>query len=175
MADWLNTPVIVLAVLAVAGTLWGIVCFIWKAARWTAKLDAGERDFRAFTQEIRGEITTIKEHIIKIFEHIPPPKTIESASPLRLSELGKVISKSLKAAEWAARIAPGLVPEVAGRQPFEIDRFSDQYVETRLDAQDPDWVARQAYESGVTAAAVRAVLRVVLHDELIQRVEQDRS
>ena len=87
---------------------------------------------------------------------------------MRFSELGENISKSMNAAEWASRVAPDLIPEIAGKQPFEIDRFSDEYVETRLDAQDTDWVAKQAYESGVTPAAARAVLRVVLRDELIR-------
>ncbi len=154
-------PLWILVALAVFGS-------IVKGLFWLRDVHNMKEGWQAFAKEIRDDIK-------KIFERIPPPITLEAASPLRLSELGKTISKSLNAAEWAAKVAPGLDPEVAGKQPFEIDQFSDEYVERRLDAQDTEWVAKQAYESGVTPAAVRAVLRVLLRDELIRRIEQARS
>lgn len=139
-----------------------------KGLFWLRDVHNMKEGWQTFAKEIRDDIK-------KILERIPPPTTLESASPLRLSEIGEKISKSMNAAAWATRVAPSLASDVAGKQPFEIDQFSDKYVETRLDVDDTAWVAKQAYEAGVTPAAVRAVLRVVLRDELLRRAEQTRS
>ena len=135
-----------------------------KGLFWLRDVHNMKEGWQTFAKEIRDDIK-------KILERIPPPKTLESASPLRLSEIGEKISKSMNAAAWATRVAPSLASDVAGKQPFEIDQFSDEYVETRLDVDDTAWVAKQA-EAGVSPAAVRAVLRVVLRDELLRRAEQ---
>ena len=70
--DWLNTPLIIVAVIAILGVLWGVVLFIWKLARWTSKVDTGEQDFRAFTKEIRDDMRTIRDHVVQILARIPP-------------------------------------------------------------------------------------------------------
>lgn len=161
MSEWLDDPAIVLVGIAF-GTL------LWKTARWTGRLETVDSDFRAFVKKIDNKIEKLGKKISRIDERIPHPRTLESASPLRLSELGTSISKDMKADEWAARVAQGLAAQVAGKQDFEVDQFSDEYVESRLNNKDAAWVARHAYESGVTPAAVRAVLRVELRDELIR-------
>ena len=169
--DWLNTPLIIVAVIAILGVLWGVVLFIWKLARWTSKVDTGEQDFRAFTKEIRDDMRTIRDHIVQILARIPPaPTPVSIASPLHLNEFGDKIAASLKAQEWAAQAAQMVVTEVAGMQPFEIDDFSVKYVNERLDAQLRQRVAQCAYEFGTDRDSVQLVLRVVLRDELLKRV-----
>lgn len=154
-------PVWILVALAVAGA-------IGKGLFWLRDVHNVKNGWGTLAEDIRNDLK-------EILARLPPQQLVESASPLRLSKRGEEVSESMNAAEWAAQLAPNLAPEVAGKQPFEIDQLSDDYVETRLDAQETGWVARQAYESGVTSAAVRAVLRVVLRDELLQQDEQTRG
>ena len=166
MADWLNTPLLVIAVLAVAGTLWGIVLFIWKVALRTAKLDAGERDFRTFAQEIRGKIEKIEGHVVQIFLRLPPtPAGVKSGSPFQLTDFGKEMARNMGAQDWAAEVAPNHQAELAGKRAFEIDEFSRKYVHEKM--RRDERVSKCMYRMGVERDNALSVLQVVLRDQLI--------
>ena len=60
-------------------------------------------------------------------------------------------------------------------QDFQIDAFSDQVVSLRLGNEWPERIAASAYEHGIDPGSVREVLRVVLRDEPIKRVEKTRT
>ena len=94
--------------------------------------------------------------------------------PLQLNELGRKIAEELHAHDWTVRTAPSIVTAVAGKEPFEIHEFAEHYISERLDRELEREVARSAYEHGMERHAVRAVLQVVLRDELI-RVDGDRA
>ena len=70
-------PLWILVALAVLGS-------IVKGLFWLRDVHNMKEGWQAFAKEIRGDIK-------KILERIPPPKTLESASPLRLSEIGEKI------------------------------------------------------------------------------------
>lgn len=161
MAQWLETPAIVLAVLAV-------LALLWKAAHWKGTVD----EYRKTMDEHRGTVASfmkeIRDKIDRIFERLPPVP-VAGMSPRRLTDFGKEISASVSAEAWAADLAPKLRGRVEGKAPFEIDRFSREYV--RGDEIGPELarrVAACAYELGTDESGVYDVLQVVLRDELLE-------
>ena len=157
LMDWTNPLLYLLGFTVVMALATGL----WKVFWWVAKVDAGERDFRTFTKEIREDIKRI------LFRLNP---ALESTSPLRLNDLGRRIANGLEAGQWAAGLAPKLVPDVAGLRPFEIDNFCSEYVNNSLGDDWSERLATAAYEHGVDRDTVRSVLWIVLRDELIRLV-----
>ena len=83
------------------------------------------------------------------------------------------VAKHMDTRAWADHLAPTLKDEVAGKRPFEIDQFCEQYVETRIDDQLGDRVSICAYDLGLPRGAVLAVLRVELREELVRLTGQN--
>ena len=209
MAQWLETPAIVVAVVAV-------LTILWKAAHWKGTVDehrktmdehrgtvasfmkeVGEHrktmdehrgtvtsfmkgvdehrktmdEHRKTMDEHRGTVTSfmqeIRDKVDRIFERLPPMSAM-GGSPLRLTDFGERISEWLDAGAWAADLAPRLRGRVEGKAPFEVDRFSREYVHG--DEIGPEWtrrIAACAYEFGADESGVFDVLRIVLRDELL--------
>ena len=195
MAQWLETPAIVVAVVAV-------LTILWKAAHWKGMVDEHRKtmdehrgtvasfmkevgEHRKTMDEHRGTVTSfmqevgehrktvtsfmkeIRDKVDRIFERLPPVP-VAGMSPRRLTDFGEKISASIAAKAWAADLAPKLRSRVEGKAPFEVDRFSHEYVHG--DEIGPEWarrVAACAYEFGTDAAGVLDVLQVVLRDELL--------
>lgn len=160
MEEWLGTPLIIVAVLAVVGFIGGNGTFIWKASRWVAGVDNDRAGLQPFMEEIRKDI---KEIFLRL-----PPVPVSGNSPLKLTDFGEKIAAKIEAPEWARELAPTVAHEVAGKRPFEIDEFSQEFVITRLGEQWEARVAGCAYDFGIKRDGVRDVLRVVLRDELIR-------
>ena len=135
----------------------------FKFARWTGSVDKDRENFKSFMKEVRDDIKDILSRLS------PPPVT--RGSPLRLTDFGEEISKSIEAQQWAEKIAPSLMHKVGGKEPFEIDRFCIDYVE-RL---SPEWdrkIAQSSYEFGIKESGIKSVLHVVLRDEILKTVGQ---
>ena len=195
MVQWLETPAIVVAVVAV-------LTILWKTAHWKGTVDEHRKttdehrgtvasfmkevdEHRKTMDEHRGTVTSfmkevdehrrtvtsfmkeIRDKVDRIFERLPPMSAM-GGSPLRLTDFGERISEWLEAEAWAADLAPRLRGRVEGKAPFEVDRFSREYV--RGDEIGPEWarrVAACAYEFGADESGVFEVLRIVLRDELL--------
>ena len=68
-------------------------------------------------EETKDVLKEIREDIKKIFQKMP--SSIATAqSPRKLTDYGEKLSSKLNAKEWSARIAPTVLPEVKGKQPF---------------------------------------------------------
>lgn len=160
MAEWLDTPLIVMAVLAVGG-------LFWKAARWTAKVDSDRNAFGKM-------LATIQDDIKKILGRLPPT-AVESGSPLRLTDFGRVLAEDLGADAWADATAPGLMEQVRDKEPFEVDDFCENYVASDLDAAMRRRVAVTAFDHGMSRDRVAPVLRVVLRDKLLSLMAAGRK
>ena len=154
MSDWLNTPVIVIALLAVLSVFWTM-------ARWTGMVDSGIRELKDGQKELRGDVKTILGRL--------PSKVIESGSPIRLTDLGVEVAKDLMAESWASDAATRLEAEVAGKREFEIEQFSLEYARTRLSDEWRDKISACAYSFGLDPSEVEGVLGVVLRDALLSR------
>ena len=185
MAEWINTPVIIIAVLTLLGILWKAASWqgsvnadlsAWKAstdrdrAEWKQQAERdraewkeqAERD-RSVTQEFMREI---RDDIKNIFSRLGPAPVV-SKSPLQLTEFGETIAAHAAAYEWAKSLAPTLIDRVEGKQPFQIDEFCDSYVSNELDEDMETLVSSASYQHALSNDGVRSVLRVVLRDELL--------
>ena len=174
MAEWIDTPVIIIAVLTLLGIL-------WKAASWQGSVNAdlsawkastdrdraewkqqAERD-RSVTQELMREI---RDGIKNIFSRLGPAPVV-GKSPLQLTDFGETIAAHVAPYEWAKSLAPTLIDRVEGKQPFQIDEFCDSYVSNELDEHMETLVSSASYQHALSKDGVRSVLRVVLRDELL--------
>lgn len=106
MADWLSTPLIVTASLAV-------IIAVVKVIRWTATVDLKLDRFTHFAREVRDDI---KQIFLRL-----PPVPVAVNSPLQLTDFGEKMADFMKAKRWASDLAPSLRAEVAGKRPFEVD------------------------------------------------------
>ena len=160
--------------ITVLGAAGGI---IWKTGRWVGKVDSETSGVREFAQEIRDNLREMRTHINDIFSRLPPPRTVETGSPVRLSEFGRQVAAKLQADEWASQAAPTLAKDVAGKQPFEIDDFSRTYVADELlpDSAWKDRIAECSYEFGIDWVGVLAVMQVMLRDEILRVLKTKKS
>lgn len=140
--DWSNPLIYIVGGIAGIGA-------IWKLGEWKGRTDDS-------VSAIKDTIREIREDIKKIL-----------GSPLRLTEFGEEISRRLDARSWATETAANLLPEVRGKQAFQVDEFCETYVQTRLSEEWKTEVARCAYELGRDRESILSVLRVVLREELL--------
>ena len=160
MSEWLNTPQVIVASVALLSLLGGLVYLLWRVARWTGSVDSTLSDLTENVREIRADIK-------RLFSALPPPPVVGS-SPLRLTEFGEEIAASMNAKEWASGLKPELWPEAAGKEPFEVDEFCRDYVQKKLPEEWRRKIAKCAYEFGIDRDGVEKVLTVVLREELLQ-------
>ena len=153
--DLLNHPLTYIVILTAGG-------FLIKGLFWLRDVDHVKNGWQTFTKEIRDDIK-------QILLRLPPPRPIASGSPARLTEYGLKIAEFLRAKDWAASVATTVAHEVVNKQPFQIEAFSRDYVETKLDPEIKERVAACAYEFGTERDRVEPVLWVVLRDELLSR------
>ena len=155
MGDWLSTPLVVTASLAV-------IIAVVKVIRWTATVDLKLEQFTRFAKEVRDDIK-------QIFLRLPPVPVVAS-SPLQLTDYGEKMADFMRAKPWVSDLAPSLRTEVAGKRAFEVDEFSRDYVQTRLEDDLKERVAACVYEFGVDRDNVLKVLQVVLREELLRHI-----
>ena len=158
MAEWFN-PAWIIALLSAGG-------IIWTAARWTGKVDTT-------LQNIGATLNEIKASIEKIFERLPERRLAKASSPLSLNDLGAKIAKEMGSYKWAAELAPSLLSEVQGMEPFQIDEFAANYAESKLAAYWEGVVAATAYKTGLSRKNIRSALHIPLRDELLRLTGQD--
>ena len=181
MEEWLDSPLIIIAAITILGFLGSIGVFIWKTSRWVGGVENGlgrvERGVGAANtaaaedrSSLRSFMDEIRNDIKKIFLSLPPP-VVKSSSPVTLTELGEKIATSFGAADWAKELAPTIANRIVGMAAFEIDEFCQEYVHVKVDDTHKTQVTRVAYEFGIDRQKVLNVLRVVLRDELILRVQ----
>ena len=143
------------------------IAFIGGAIRfgyWMGQVNTDRRNFAAFMQEIRGKLE-------QIFERLPSqPRTVDSFSPMQLTDFGKRVSAKFKAEEWAKTTVAStkLRQNSLGKEPFQIDATCQSYVRNRDDGHYWEWVDQCAYNFGIDRVAVLDVLRVVLRERIIK-------
>ena len=162
--EWLETPLIVTAVLAVAG-------LIFAAGTWVGSVNANLTTFKGVVSEIKDAIKVIQADIKKIFALLPRPM-VAGESPLTLTKRGKEAAEMMGARAWAEALAPRLLENVQGKRPFEIDAYADDYSRRHLSDDMKERVADCAYQFGSSQDDVKPILRVVLRDALLQLTGQ---
>ena len=143
-------------VIAAAAT---VLTLMWKSATWVGEVNTDRVNFKEFMVEVREDIKTLL---------LRSTATIESESPFRLTPLGQDVSDAIGANGWAGEEAARLLEETSDLEPYQVDQFADRYVGTRLSKEWEAKVERKAYDFGLDAASVRAVLRIVLRDSILK-------
>ena len=155
MENWLDTPLILVAFLAVGSVLVSI-------GVWVGNVNADRKSFKEFMDEVRNDIK-------KILARLPAP-TIERGSPLRLTDLGRSVADDLDVGKWVVRVAPSLIARVKGKQPFEFQNVCFDYVRDEFEPDEEQLRKMQmsASENGIDLDAVLDVLAVELRDRLLE-------
>lgn len=155
MENWPDTPLILVAFLAVASVLVSI-------GVWVGSVNADRKSFKEFMNEVRNDIK-------KILARLPAP-TIEGGSPIRLTDLGRSVADDLDVGKWVEQVAPSLIARVKGKPPFEVQNFCFDYVKDEFEPDEKQLRKLQmcAYENGIDLDAVLDVLAVELRDRLLE-------
>ena len=155
MTEWINNPVVVVAVLSVAG-------LIFATGQWVGRVNSHVSGVSALLKEIRSDIKQILSRL--------PPIAVAGDSPLRLTDLGESVSKTLDAKRWAGQIASTLSERPSDEPPYEIQDFCFRYVKQELKPiPEQDAQLRMcAYENGIELDKVLDVLAIELRDALLR-------
>ena len=142
----------------------GIHDFMREIGGYMREIRGYMKETSGFMREIRGDLKNILTW--------QSASTVDSSSPLRLSELGHSISDDLHVRDWVERIAPSLTERVEGKRPFEIQSICFDYVRYEFEPSETQLAKLQdsAYDNGIDFAAVMDVLAVELRDRLLELV-----
>ena len=134
---------------------------------WYKDVNHDRRDLRSLLQAIQKDIREIKDKLSGT------PAATTSGSPLQLSEYGKKLAKCLDAEKWAANKASELLPEMQGKDAYEIQQYCNTYVFDKFQPTIPqDRLIRDCmYQNGATRTHVNEVLSLVLRDEALARLD----
>ena len=130
-------------------------------SRWMGKMDS-------FKDTIEPIMAEIRDDVKKIFERLNPI-SVSSASPLRLTDLGRKITTTLDGSGWAKRTAPQFSDQLRGQTPYQIQEFCFDLVR-KGDYITSDMVKDMqncAYENGMDVSGVEDVLAIELRDALL--------
>ena len=97
------------------------------------------------------------------------PRPVASDSPLHLTELGQSISTTVDAAQWAKEIAPSLKDQVNGMIPYDIQKFTSDYVydEFQPTPEQEIKIKECAYNKGLNCRDILEVFAIELRDALL--------
>ena len=140
---------------------------VFGCGKWYQAVNSDRETFKEFMKEVR-------EKLDKIFERLPPPQTVKSASPVTLTDFGKTISQNLRVARWAADHAPQLMDKAQGKREFEIFELCVEYVEQQIEGDENLATSMRsgAYRHGTDFEQVRKVYEVELRDSLLRMMEE---
>ena len=157
--DWNNPLIFIVLGLAALGA-------IWKLGNWMGGKDE-------FARTVGGSIETIQTDIKRIFRLLSEGDTVESSSPLRLTDLGRTISGFLEAGNWARTTAEKVASEIPKSEvhPYGIQSYCFEYVK-RVDTISESLrrkVQEAAFNNGIEINKVERVLAIELRDVLLKR------
>ena len=138
-----------------------VVGIIFAAGQWKGRVDSDRDIFRSTLKEIRDDIK-------RVFQLLPR-ETIGGSSPLRLTELGRSISQTLNASQWAEDASRRLADRAEGQSPYDIQVMAFDYVEKEFkpDGDMESQIKRCAYDNGLRRKQVLDVLAIELRDALL--------
>ena len=163
MAEAINTP------LELAGVIIGALILVYALARglialgeWIGAVNTDRRSLHAFMVEVRADIK-------EILRRLSDRQVSETASPLRLTEFGKTISKALEVERWARTTAAELRPSAEGKAEFEIFDLCVDYVAQLIETDQEMFreMRSGAYQHGIGMEQVQRVYEIELRDALL--------
>lgn len=138
-------------------------------SKWEGSVEARLVHLDKNMEKIDFKIDKISDKIFSYFSH-NFRKVIGSESPLRLTDFGKEIAEKLDADHMAGRLAEIIKEDVKGKEPYDIQEFSFNYVQDDAHYSDEDrrFIRNVAYEKGVSENQVREVIGIELRDKLLE-------
>ena len=156
---WLRPAAFVILGAVVMGLL-GAGWYMLYHAKWRGAVDADRSTFKKFMDEVRDDIKKILGRL--------PPAVVEGHSPLRLNDLGKIVSEEIDARAWADRIVPTVSNKLENHEAFEIQDFCFVYVtQMEYSEQENRAIRKSAYENAISVEQVQRVLAIELRDKLL--------
>ena len=156
MPEWLNHPATIVIGIGALATA------IVKISLWAGGVNADLRSLKESVGEIRKTVE-------KILSQLSPRTTVASASPLKLTELGRKVSEELGAAALAETLAPALQARIEGLDPYSIQELCYDYV--RSEYKPPEEVETGirllAFDNGIDRDQVVNVVAIELRDRLL--------
>ncbi len=159
MQEWLDSPLIIVAGIAVISALITI-------GIWVGWVNSDRDNFKDFMKRVDRKLDSIFRAL--------PSKAVDSGSPTQLTKLGREVSGEIQAGEWSKKQAVLLAKELQGKQPYEIQDYSFDYVFNRHEAAEEELALwkESAYQHGLDVSQVKNVLMVELRDALIEILQQ---
>ena len=171
MPEWSSNPWIIVAVAIGALTLlFAIGRGLIAIGEWIGAVNSDRRAFKTFMEKIEAKLDKIDERIGEIFRRLQP-QTVSSASPLKLTDLGRKISEEMKIADWANEQADILVTQTEKEDEPFIYYFSKHHVEVQYETHEEfqKMVKVAAYENGLEIKQIQDVYVLELRDALLAR------
>ena len=138
-----------------------ILTAIFKFGKWFGEVNSDRKQFREFMDEMKTKIDDILSRL--------QPTPITSASPIRLTELGKRISENISAKSWANETAKQIVDETKDMDSLQIQEVSFHRAKSfEPDAELLQKMRDSAFEEGIELDRVRDVFGVELRDCLLR-------
>ena len=171
MTQWLieHSAIIMMVIAAVAAVVIPLIVALCRHYQWIGQVNADLSANKSAWTKVDEAIGKISERIDSLFHILSRSRLVEGGSPLRLTETGRAVSKSLGASEIAAAMAPGLKARVRGLDPYLLQEacykhVNEEYVPT---AETERLIHEAAYNNGVTKEQVLVVIAIELRDALL--------
>ena len=150
---------------AVAGTFFA-------AGKWVGRVNADlashGKGMAELNEILEEALSELRSDIKKIL-HWQASKKVSSESPLRLTDIGRKISRTLDLPSIAETLVPVLRSRIEGKQPHDIQELCFAYVRDEYEpgAEFDARIRQCACENGLDRDEVLDALAVELRDRLI--------
>ena len=148
------------------GAFVALATVIFYVGKWVGGINAFKSGAIGLLNDIRNDVRTLLDRV--------PAVHIARGSPLRLTELGKSVSRALDAPAWMASLATELADRVGeSSSPYDIQEFCLAYMRDEFDttAEQMERIKQCAYDSGLETQHVLEILAIELRDKLLAQPE----
>ncbi len=173
MVDWLVTNPLVWVALGLA--FFGV---FHRVSRWMGEVDANKTAFKEFMDRVDGRLSKIDGNIREIFGRLSPHQSVETKSPVQLTQYGKDISAYLDVKSWANEQVARLLPKTASipdddTLEYRIFTICQAYVREAFEtnANMKTNIEAAAYNRGTDTIQIIKVYEVELRDAVLANIK----
>ena len=165
MEDWQLITWILAGLTAVI--LLGTVSFM--IGLWSGSNNADSDSYKDLIKQAKGSLAGIRNDIKHLLGAMPNP-VLDSEGPITLNDLGKSVSTTVGAKEWAVETTPSLEDTVTEKRPYEIQEFCRSFVsDVAFTAEQIGRIESCAFDFGINRNLVFDVMMIELRDVLLAR------
>ncbi len=149
-----------------------LVLVLIKGGAWIGSTNTSIDFLKKGLADVKKSLEVVQDDIKKILGRLPEQKTTQSSSPIKLTDLGKDVSKHVDADIWVANNFSEVFDKAKGKEEFEIFEICKEHV-NRSFAEREEFariVKSAAYNFGIEEEQVLAVYQIELRDYVIGRL-----